>query len=63
MGRVDHEALRLTCPLFTDELVRCEQLESVKPSGEVVGADEVGERLFELRVFSSSNSSSNMAWL
>ena len=50
MERVQPEALRLICPLFADELERCEPLESLEPPAEVVGADEVGEMLFELQV-------------
>lgn len=50
MERIQPEALRLTCPLFADELERCEPLEGLEPPAKVVGADEVGEMLFELQV-------------
>lgn len=50
MERIEPEALRLICPLFTDEIVRREPFESLEPPAEVVGADEVGEILLELQV-------------
>jgi hypothetical protein len=40
----------LACPGSADELVGCEALQGLEPSGEVVGLDEVAEVLSELVV-------------
>lgn len=50
MDGVDSESLRFRCPSFADELVRREALERLQSSPEVVGDDEVGKMLFQLRV-------------
>ena len=50
MERIEPEALRFLCPLFADELVRCEPLEGLQPSADVVGGNEVIKVLSELGV-------------
>src|SRR5687767_4936974 len=43
MDWVEPEPLRLDCPLFAGELVRCEALEGFEPAPKVVGGNEVVE--------------------
>jgi hypothetical protein len=50
MERIEPEALRFLCPLFSDELVRFEPLEGLQSSAEVVGGNEVIKVLSELGV-------------
>lgn len=50
MDWIDDESIRLGCPLVADELVGRETLERLQSSPEVVGVDEVGKMLFELRM-------------
>ena len=50
MDRIDLESLGLGCPLFGEELIRRQALQSLEPAGEVVGIDEVGEMLAQLCV-------------
>ncbi len=48
MDRIEPEAFRFFCPLFADELVRCEPLDGLEPAAEVVGGNEVVKVLSEL---------------
>ena len=50
MERIKPEALRFSCPLFADELVRSEPLQGLEPAAEVVGGNEVIKVLSELGV-------------
>lgn len=45
MDRLHSEMLRLGCPLFADEFVRCQGIE---PSHEIVGINEVSQMLAQL---------------
>ena len=48
MERVKDEPVWLFCPNFADEFVGCETFEGLEPSSEIVGRDEVGERVSKL---------------
>lgn len=50
MGWIEFESLRFFCPDGADVFVGCETFESLEPSGEVVGVDEVDEVLPEVLV-------------
>ena len=41
MERVEAEALKVSCPLIADELVRRQPLEGLEPQAEVVGESEM----------------------
>ena len=58
MERIKPEALRFLCPLFADELVRCEPLEGLQPSAKVVGGNELIKVLSELAAASKNTSGS-----
>lgn len=50
MGWIEFEALWFFCPDGADVFVGCKPLEGLESSGEVIGADEVGEMLPEVFV-------------
>ena len=50
MAWIEYESVWFVSPAFADEFVRCEALECLEPSSEVVGVDEVTEMLPELVV-------------
>lgn len=49
MDRVHPEPLGFGCPLLADEFVGRQTFEGLEPAAEVVGIDEVGEVLPQLR--------------
>jgi hypothetical protein len=50
MGWIEFEASRFFCPDGADVFAGCETFEGLESSSEVVGMDEVGERLSQLLV-------------
>lgn len=48
MGWIKFESFGFVCPCFTDELVRCQALQSFETPGKIVGIQEVGQVGFEL---------------
>jgi hypothetical protein len=50
LGWIEFESFRLFCPELADVLVWREALQGLQSTGEIVGADEIGEMGFELFV-------------
>ena len=48
MDWIERESFRLFCPELADEFVRCEALQGLEASREIIGCDEVRQMRFEL---------------